>query len=132
MKKIFLIISLLFPGIISNAQELRTNISVHDPVMTRQDSTYYIFVRVMGLQCVRRLIGYWKAEKPVFATAPQWAVDGIPGFKGHIWVPKAGWSRTLKKISYYTFTKSAISEHCTNCQLLQLVISNKLLLVLLY
>lgn len=88
MKKILLIISLLFPGIISNAQELRTDISVHDPVMTRQDSTYYIFCTGNGIAMWSsndRV--HWKAEKPVFAAAPQWAVDAIPGFKGHIWAP---------------------------------------------
>lgn len=100
MKKILLIISLLFLGIISNAQELRTDISVHDPVMTRQDSTYYIFCTGNGIamwSSTDRL--HWKAEKPVFATAPQWAVDTIPGFKGHIWAPDI----SLYKGTYYLF-----------------------------
>ncbi|WP_205589842.1 family 43 glycosylhydrolase [Mucilaginibacter celer] len=87
MKKL-VIISLLFLRVISNAQEFRTDISVHDPVMTRQDSVYYIFCTGNGIamwSSKDRL--HWKAEKPVFATAPQWAVDAIPGFKGHIWAP---------------------------------------------
>jgi len=29
----------------------------------------------------------WKSEKPVFASAPQWAVEAITTFKGHIWAP---------------------------------------------
>lgn len=29
----------------------------------------------------------WNKEKPVFDTAPLWAVNTIPGFKGHIWAP---------------------------------------------
>lgn len=29
----------------------------------------------------------WKAEKRVFTNAPQWALDAIPGFKGHTWAP---------------------------------------------
>lgn len=88
MKKVLLIISLLFPGIFINAQELRTDISVHDPVMIRQDSTYYIFCTGNGIaiwSSADRI--HWKAEKPVFATPPQWALDAIPGFKGHIWAP---------------------------------------------
>lgn len=83
-----MIISLLFPGIFINAQELRTDISVHDPVMIRQDSTYYIFCTGNGIaiwSSADRI--HWKAEKPVFATPPQWALDAIPGFKGHIWAP---------------------------------------------
>jgi arabinan endo-1,5-alpha-L-arabinosidase len=29
----------------------------------------------------------WRKEAPVFSKAPAWAVDTIPGFKGHIWAP---------------------------------------------
>jgi arabinan endo-1,5-alpha-L-arabinosidase len=100
LKKLLLIISLLFLRVISNAQELRTDISVHDPVMTRQDSTYYIFCTGNGIamwSSKDRL--HWKAEKPVFAMAPQWAVDAIPGFKGHIWAPDISFYNGL----YYLF-----------------------------
>ena len=100
MKKILLIISLLFPGIFSNAQELRTDISVHDPVMTRQDSTYYIFCTGNGIamwSSSDRI--HWKAEKPVFAAPSQWALDAIPGFKGHIWAPDISFYNGL----YYLF-----------------------------
>ncbi|XHR95274.1 arabinan endo-1,5-alpha-L-arabinosidase [Mucilaginibacter sp. UC70_90] len=100
MKNILLIITLLFPGIFCNAQELRTDISVHDPVMTRQDSTYYIFCTGNGIAMWSsgdRV--HWKAEKPVFATPPQWAVDAIPGFKGHIWAPDISFYKGL----YYLF-----------------------------
>lgn len=90
----------MFLRIITNAQELRTDISVHDPVMTRQDSTYYIFCTGNGIamwSSKDRL--HWKAEKPVFAIAPQWAVDAIPGFKGHIWAPDISFYNGL----YYLF-----------------------------
>ena len=95
-----MIITLLFLGIFCNAQELRTDISVHDPVMTRQDSTYYIFCTSNGIAMWSsgdRV--HWKAEKPVFATPPQWAVDAIPGFKGHIWAPDISFYKGL----YYLF-----------------------------
>lgn len=100
MKKILLIISLLFPGIFSNAQELRTDISVHDPVMIRQDSTYYIFCTGNSIamwSSADRI--HWKAEKPVFAAPPQWALDAIPGFRGHIWAPDISFYNGL----YYLF-----------------------------
>ncbi|WDZ99824.1 arabinan endo-1,5-alpha-L-arabinosidase [Mucilaginibacter sp. SJ] len=100
MKNILLIITLLFPGIFCNAQELRTDISVHDPVMTRQDSTYYIFCTGNGIamwSSSDRI--HWKAEKPVFAAPPQWALDAIPGFKGHIWAPDISFYNGL----YYLF-----------------------------
>lgn len=73
---------------------------MHDPVMTRQDSTYYIFCTGNGITMWSsgdRV--HWKAEKPVFATAPQWAVDAISGFRGHIWAPDI----SLFKGTYYLF-----------------------------
>ncbi|RAV57804.1 arabinan endo-1,5-alpha-L-arabinosidase [Mucilaginibacter rubeus] len=68
--------------------------------MTRQDSTYYIFCTGNGIamwSSSDRV--HWKAEKPVFATPPQWAVDAIPGFKGHIWAPDISFYNGL----YYLF-----------------------------
>jgi arabinan endo-1,5-alpha-L-arabinosidase len=88
-----LAITIIFLGINLNAQELKTDISVHDPVIIKQDSTYYIFCTGRGIamwSSTDRV--HWKTEKPVFANAPQWAVDTIPGFKNHIWAPD---------ISYY-------------------------------
>lgn len=29
----------------------------------------------------------WKFEKPVFAEAPQWAVEAVKEYKGHTWAP---------------------------------------------
>ncbi|RKD16162.1 ABC transporter substrate-binding protein [Pelobium manganitolerans] len=81
-------------GTQSFAQEnLKQNISVHDPVMIKQGGTYYLFCTGFGISkwSSKDLIN-WKRDKPVFSTAPQWAVDTIPNFKGHIWAPD---------ISYY-------------------------------
>ena len=68
-------------------------IPVHDPVIIKQDSTYYIFCTGQGISVwssTDRL--NWKKAPPVFTTPPAWAVAAIPGFKGHIWAPD---------ISYY-------------------------------
>jgi len=70
------------------AQELQTNISVHDPVMAKQGDTYYLFCTGNGISVWSSIdLKNWKKEKPVFGEAPKWAVDTIPGFKGHIWAP---------------------------------------------
>ena len=29
----------------------------------------------------------WTSEDPVFDEAPQWALEAVKGFKGHIWAP---------------------------------------------
>jgi len=65
-----------------------TLIPVHDPVIIRQDSTYYIFCTGQGITGFSSNdMKHWKQLKPVFDKAPQWAVDAIPTFRGHIWAP---------------------------------------------
>ena len=49
MNKIKLIILCIFISTAAIAQELRTNISVHDPVMIKQDDTYYLFCTGNGI-----------------------------------------------------------------------------------
>jgi len=69
-------------------QDLRQNISVHDPVMAKQGDTYYIFATGNGIAVwSSKDMKNWKRERPVFAEAPEWAVKAIPSFKGHIWAP---------------------------------------------
>jgi arabinan endo-1,5-alpha-L-arabinosidase len=63
-------------------------IPVHDPVIIRQDSMYYIFCTGQGITAFSSPdMKHWKQLKPVFDKAPQWAVDAIPSFRGHIWAP---------------------------------------------
>jgi len=76
---------LVFPiGVQVRAQ----SIIVHDPVIIQQNDTYYVFCTGMGISVFSSPdMKNWKSEKPVFAYAPQWAVEAIPTFKGHIWAP---------------------------------------------
>ena len=63
-------------------------IPVHDPVIIRQDSTYYIFCTGQGITVYSSTnMQDWKRQRPVFSNPPQWAVSAIPKFKGHIWAP---------------------------------------------
>lgn len=97
-----IIISILFLSAINlQAQDLQTNISVHDPVIIKQDSLYYIFCTGMGIaDWSSKDMIHWKHEKPVFAEAPKWAVDIIPGFKGHIWAPDISFYKGLYYLYY--------------------------------
>lgn len=62
--------------------------SVHDPVMAKEGDTYYLFATGMGISVLSsKDMKTWKHEKPVFEAAPQWAVELIPGYKGHTWAP---------------------------------------------
>jgi arabinan endo-1,5-alpha-L-arabinosidase len=61
---------------------------VHDPVLIRQDSTYYLFATGRGIavwSSPDRV--HWKREAPVFASAPTWAGTVVPDFKNHVWAP---------------------------------------------
>lgn len=94
------IIFLLITAVV-HAQQLQANIPVHDPVIIKQDSTYYIFCTGMGISMWSSTdMQCWKKEKPVFDKAPQWAVDAIPGFKGHIWAPDISYHNGLYYLYY--------------------------------
>jgi arabinan endo-1,5-alpha-L-arabinosidase len=61
---------------------------VHDPVIIRQDSTYYIFCTGFGISVwSSKDMKEWKSEKPVFDKPPEWAVKTIRGYRGHTWAP---------------------------------------------
>lgn len=82
------IILLLLVCCSAMAQPLQNSIPAHDPVMIKQDSVYYVFCTGFGISMWSSTnMKDWKQEKPVFNKAPQWAVDAVPGFKGHIWAP---------------------------------------------
>lgn len=76
-----LVVLINFPGM---AQPM----FVHDPVMIKQDGTYYLFCTGNGISFFSsKDMKNWKQENPVFSAGPQWAIDEITGFKGHIWAP---------------------------------------------
>src|SRR4249919_222554 len=80
-------------------QQYQTNISVHDPVIIKQDSVYYIFCTGRGISVWSSVdMKEWKREKPVFDTLP-WAVQAVNGFKNHIWAPDI----SLYKGQYYLY-----------------------------
>ncbi len=61
---------------------------VHDPVMAFEDGRYYIFATGNGISVMSSAdMKTWKEEKPVFKQAPEWAVNAIPGYRGHTWAP---------------------------------------------
>lgn len=70
------------------AQSLKTQISVHDPVIIREDSVYHVFSTGYGIaQWSSADMLHWKKEPPVFLHPPQWTTDSIPGFRGFFWAP---------------------------------------------
>jgi arabinan endo-1,5-alpha-L-arabinosidase len=85
----------------ARAQAPAVKIPVHDPVIIRQDSNYYIFCTGQGISVYSSPdMTNWKREKPVFDKAPAWAVEIIPGFRGHIWAPDISFHNGLYYLYY--------------------------------
>ena len=64
------------------------NPDVHDPVMAYENGTYYLFMTGWGVGVLSSEdMKTWKREPNVFEKAPQWAVETVPGYKGHTWAP---------------------------------------------
>ena len=100
MKNLFCAL-LLLASLASRAQALAPAIPIHDPVLTRQNGTYYLFGTGNGITVWsskdRRT---WTPEKPVFAAPPAWAVRAVPGFKGHIWAPDISYANGQYSLFY--------------------------------
>lgn len=110
--KYFLSLLPIFPFFHSSAQPLQTNISVHDPVMIKQDSTYYLFCTGRGISMWSSLdMKNWKAEKQVFDSAPRWAVEAVPTFRNHIWAPDISYDNGL----YYLYYSVSAFGKNTSC-----------------
>lgn len=83
LKHIFLMI---FIGISLNsiAQEIR----VHDPVVIKQNDTYYLYNTGWGIGVYSsKDLKNWEKEPPVFPEKPEWTDSVVPDFKNHIWAP---------------------------------------------
>lgn len=76
----------LLAGPLLFAQE--TDIGVHDPVMTKEGDTYYLFSTGRGISVHSSPdMVEWTEEEPVFQRAPAWTFKAVDGFRGHIWAP---------------------------------------------
>lgn len=104
--------SLLFIGwlvttcLLRAAAQTPAPISVHDPVMIRQDSTYYVFATGRGIRMWSSPDRqHWKAEKPVFENAPAWTTQVNPGTRPNdFWAPDISYHNGL----YYLYYSSSV------------------------
>ena len=89
----------------AQAQTASPAIPIHDPVLTRQNGTYYLFGTGNGITVwSSKDRQTWTAEPPVFATPPAWAVQAVPGFKGHIWAPDISYANGQYSLFYSAST----------------------------
>jgi len=81
---VFLLLASLAP--IVRAQHF--DVRVHDPVMIKQDDTWYIFHTGRGVSVLSSTdLVNWTREEPVFAEAPAWAAGVVPNFRNSEWAP---------------------------------------------
>lgn len=108
----FFFMLILSAGICGAQDSLQQNIPVHDPVMTRQDGIYYLFATGNGIsRWSSKDMKNWKKEKPVFSAPPAWAVQAVPGFKGHIWAPDIFYFNGLYHL-YYSISTFGKNRSC--------------------
>ena len=92
------------------AQENR--IGVHDPVMIKQDSIYYLFCTGRGIAVWSgKDMKEWKRESPVFASPPEWAVKAVRGYRGHTWAPDISYHNG----QYYLYYSVSAFGKNTSC-----------------
>lgn len=81
-------------------QMLGSDVSVHDPVMIRQDGIYYVFCTGNGISMFSSPdMKNWKSEKKVFDAAPDWVIKQLPKFRNSMWAPDIN----FYKGNYYLF-----------------------------
>lgn len=106
MKKLLLFAAAALISLSAAAQPLKLqgDLRVHDPVMIKEGSTYYIFAtgRGVSIKTSEDKI-FWKNAGGVFdSTAlPAWHRNDIPEQKGHLWAPDISY-RNGKYHLYYS------------------------------
>lgn len=61
---------------------------VHDPVMAKDGDTYWVFGTGPGISTLHSEdLVHWERGDPVFAEAPEWTKEALPGFNNDIWAP---------------------------------------------
>ncbi len=111
MKRAFLLVIIVFSVALAVRAQSQ-NISVHDPVMIRQDGTYYVFCTGNGISMFSSPdMVNWKQEKPVFAAAPEWVIKELPRFRNSMWAPDI----SFYKGSYYLFYSVSAFGRNTSC-----------------
>jgi arabinan endo-1,5-alpha-L-arabinosidase len=86
---------------------------VHDPVMIRQNNTYYLFCTGPGIAVFSsKDMKNWRKERQVFAQTPEWVVKAIPRFRGNsIWAPDISYHNG-KYYLYYSVSAFGKNTSC--------------------
>lgn len=73
----------------------------HDPVAIMCEGTWYLFSTGFGINFFTSTdLVNWTWAGRVFENAPQWAVNMVPGYKGHTWAPDIAFHDGLYYLYY--------------------------------
>ena len=75
------------------------NPDAHDPVMARCDGRYYLFTTGIGCLTSTDMLE-WQQGPRVMNQAPQWALESVPGYRGHTWAPDVSYHNGLWYMYY--------------------------------
>jgi len=85
---------------------------VHDPVMIKQNNTYYLFCTGFGISVYSSQdMKSWRKEKSIFSKPPEWAIKAIPGFRGSMWAPDISYHNG-KYYLYYSVSAFGKNTSC--------------------
>jgi arabinan endo-1,5-alpha-L-arabinosidase len=111
MKRIVILLIFL-TAILNSVGAQNQAISVHDPVMIRQDDKYYIFCTGNGISMFSSTdMINWKREPPVFTVAPAWVIKELPKFRNSMWAPDISFYKGF----YYLFYSVSAFGRNTSC-----------------
>lgn len=97
------------------------DIIVHDPVVIKQNDTYYLYCTGEGITCYSSLnLKDWKSEPAVFKEKPKWTDTVVPNFENHIWAPDISYHNG----KYYLYY--AVSAFAKNTSAIGVAINNTL------
>nr|WP_232362665.1 arabinan endo-1,5-alpha-L-arabinosidase [Salinimonas chungwhensis] len=89
-------------SIVACSPSIARQVEVHDPVMTKENDTYYVFSTGPGITYYESTdLKNWQLTGRVFADEPSWARRVAPGFGGHLWAPDV-YEKNGKFYLYYS------------------------------
>ncbi|MCQ2110199.1 MAG: family 43 glycosylhydrolase [Bacteroidaceae bacterium] len=74
----------------------------HDPVMAKgEDGRYYVFTTGWNVSVMSSAdMVEWKPEPSALKQTPAWAVEAVPGYRGHTWAPDISYHDGLWYLYY--------------------------------
>lgn len=80
----------------------RKDPDAHDPVMAKgEDGRYYCFTTGMNVGVISSDdMVEWRRENSALKETPAWAVDTVPGYRGHTWAPDISYHNGLWHLYY--------------------------------